>query len=192
MCEVCKAPIGKRHPSRAGRYCSLACYYVAGPRGDRVAKPKGQRMKRVKHPLSPPSGVVALCRIVLYEKIGPGEHPCHWCGKSITWMPGGGLHQDALIADHLDWDHSNDTPENLVPSCNVCNSHRTHNGKKHLIVAGELSLPTKTGSTRAAERFCVTCGTQFLAKLSEIRVGKGLYCSRSCARRAPRVQHRHH
>lgn len=37
------------------------------------------------HPLAGGSGGLAEHRKVLYEKIGPGEHSCHWCGKSLGW-----------------------------------------------------------------------------------------------------------
>ncbi|QAY13973.1 HNH endonuclease [Mycobacterium phage Colt] len=62
---------------------------------------------------------VAEHRIVLYDKIGPGTHPCHWCGKPVTWGEG-------LQTDHVDWDRLNNTPDNLVPSCRPCNFNR-HN-----------------------------------------------------------------
>lgn len=68
------------------------------------------------HPLAIGNGVVAEHRHVLYEKIGPGTHPCHWCGALRDW---GGL--DGINADHLDSEPLNNAPENLVPSCCGCN-----------------------------------------------------------------------
>lgn len=76
------------------------------------------------HPLAR-SGEVLEHRKVLYDKIGPGPHPCHWikvsgCGNTaLEW---GGLR--GVIADHLDGDIVNNHPDNLVPSCCGCNSHR--------------------------------------------------------------------
>lgn len=140
------------------------------------------------HPLCPPSGIVTVCRVVLYEKIGPGKHPCHWCGGDVEWMPGAGLAPGALIADHLDWDNQNDVAENLVPSCNRCNSHRIRNGGRAPIAEGELSVVRLDGTrTRGVDRFCSSCGTPFVAALSQVKIGRGFYCSRSCARRAPRT-----
>lgn len=59
---------------------------------------------------------------VLFEKIGYGPHLCHWCrSKLLAWRRGGsGLH-----ADHVDGDVTNNSPENLVPSCVSCNTWRS-------------------------------------------------------------------
>jgi len=74
----------------------------------------------VDHPVTTDSGKLAEHRRVLYDKIGPGPHECHWgCGRLLEW---GG--RDGICADHLDADRSNNDPENLVPSCVVCNVHR--------------------------------------------------------------------
>ena len=72
-------------------------------------------------------GTLGVHRAVLYEKIGPGEHACHWCGQRVIWAPThrslpDGLHR--LIADHLDGKRSNNAPSNLVPACNPCNTLR--------------------------------------------------------------------
>lgn len=73
-----------------------------------------------EHPLAI-QGYVAEHRVVLYEKIGPGPHLCHWgCGKLLEW---GG--REGIFADHLDSDPTNNSPENLVPSCNSCNWNRS-------------------------------------------------------------------
>ncbi|AEJ94999.1 HNH endonuclease [Mycobacterium phage ArcherS7] len=62
---------------------------------------------------------VAEHRLVLWKHIGPGTHPCHWCGKPVTWG-------EDLQVDHVDWDKLNNVPDNLVPSCRPCNFDR-HN-----------------------------------------------------------------
>jgi hypothetical protein len=75
------------------------------------------------HPLARSQGKVAEHRVALFSKIGPGPHPCHWCGKSLAW--------DAerqslkIMADHVDHDRLNNDPSNLVPSCLDCNTKRT-------------------------------------------------------------------
>lgn len=56
-------------------------------------------------------------RIVLYAKVGPGQHPCHHCGRTLTW----GIN---LQVDHLDAVRLNNDPSNLVPTCQPCNTHR--------------------------------------------------------------------
>lgn len=77
------------------------------------------------HPLANRYGRVAEHRKVLYDKIGPGPHPCHWeCGKNaLVW---GG--RKGIYADHLDGDSLNNDPDNLVPSCNACNAARKNMG----------------------------------------------------------------
>lgn len=84
-----------------------------------------RRYRRVSapgHPLAGQTGKVYAHRLALHEKIGPGEHPCHWCGKTVTWQRG--LSPTALIADHLNRDTSDNSPSNLVPACQRCNSGR--------------------------------------------------------------------
>lgn len=74
------------------------------------------------HPAALACGVTRYHRIVLWEKIGGGEHPCHWCGKIVSWDKP--MHTNwhyALIVDHVDWDKTNNDPSNLVPACNDCN-----------------------------------------------------------------------
>lgn len=138
------------------------------------------------HPIAPPSGIVPVARLVLWDKIGPGPHPCHWCGKAIRWTPGDPYAPDALVADHLDWDATNDAPENLVPSCGPCNGHRRRSRQARIIQDGELKTTWGGYVTRAVERSCETCGNQFLTIPAEVKKGKGRFCSRSCARRAPK------
>lgn len=76
------------------------------------------------HPLADQWGHVLEHRVVLYDKIGPGEHPCHWCGAAVRWETGRAA---GITADHVDFDRSNNNPANLVPSCNACNVRRSCN-----------------------------------------------------------------
>jgi len=188
ICENCGATFKVKQKDRPNRFCSRTCYAAKRPR--RKETTKGTRMRKIfDHPLSTPSGGITEARLVLYEKIGPGSHPCTWCKETVTWMPGRGLVAGALIADHLDWNHHNNDPDNLVPSCNACNSHRIRNGGRARIQPDEFYITSSDGTrSRAAQRYCVICGTQFLALLSQVRNGKGFYCSRSCARRAPKKE----
>ena len=91
---------------------------------DRYISKQGYVVLRYQHdhPLASRHGELLEHRAVLYAKIGPGPHPCHWCGKQREWGGPGGIH-----ADHLDTDRQNNDPENLVPSCKKCNGDR---GKK--------------------------------------------------------------
>lgn len=71
------------------------------------------------HPLASVVGQVLEHRKVLYDKIGNGVHPCHWCDKLLTW---GGI--TGIVVDHLDEVVLNNSPENLVASCVGCNTTR--------------------------------------------------------------------
>lgn len=75
------------------------------------------------HPLAY-KGTIGEHRKVLYEKIGPGPHRCHWewCGhRELNWLWD---YPNRLEADHLDHDRTNNSPENLVPCCRSCNAKR--------------------------------------------------------------------
>ena len=80
------------------------------------------------HPLAT-KGVVPEHRWVLWNKLGceilDCEHECHWgCGRVLTWSMG----HAGICTDHLDGVPSNNDPENLVPSCWLCNMLRARAG----------------------------------------------------------------
>jgi len=79
-------------------------------------------VKAPGHPLGTRTGYVAVHRIVLYDKIGPGEHPCHWCGETVSWDIRKG--PGALETDHVNATRDDNRPGNLVPSCKSCNIKR--------------------------------------------------------------------
>jgi hypothetical protein len=185
-CEQCGRVFRPRHKNRPGRFCSSACYHANGTRRTKRTT-SDQKMRSVKgHPIAPPGGIVAFSRLVLFEKIGAGTHPCHWCSMPVTWMPGAGLAKGALLADHLDWDRNNDAPENLVPSCNHCNVTRRRDGERRRLRNGERVVVWSGKPTRAIERECEHCGEKFLIPPSAAKRGRGRFCSRSCARSQPR------
>lgn len=74
------------------------------------------------HPLASKHGKVYEHRAVLYDTIGEGPHPCHWCQTPVAWLPKGT--PGALQVDHLDNDGGNNTPDNLAPTCSRCNTTR--------------------------------------------------------------------
>lgn len=125
------------------------------------------------HPIAPASGLIAEARFVLYEKAGPGPHPCHWCGKVVPWVVGKkGNADDSIVADHLNADPLNDSPENLVVSCGRCN--RTRGGK----VPDDESFVVRPNGDRlrvGEKRRCKTCGAEF-----ETTPSYRNYCSRRC------------
>jgi len=69
-------------------------------------------------------------RRVLLAKLGPGAHPCHWCGRAVTWDQSYPSAPDGLTVDHLDENKANNDPTNLVPSCGRCNLRRSNTGRK--------------------------------------------------------------
>lgn len=72
------------------------------------------------HPMAYSTGSVLEHRKVLFDALGYGEHPCHWCGKQMAW--------DVIQADHVNGDKLNNSQENLVPSCQSCNNRRRFAG----------------------------------------------------------------
>lgn len=77
------------------------------------------------HPLAR-NGRIYKHRKVLYDTIGEGPHPCHWCQIPLMWSaPGDSWRSSKCIqVDHVNSDKSNNTPDNLVPSCRKCNTNR--------------------------------------------------------------------
>jgi hypothetical protein len=78
-------------------------------------------VKRPSHPLARKNGDVAEHRLNLFEQIGLGPHPCHWCSRMVDWKS-----RPVLVVDHIDGDIDRNGADNLVPSCHPCNSTRTH------------------------------------------------------------------
>ncbi len=74
------------------------------------------------HPLAV-NGHVYEHRQVLFDSIGAGTHPCHWCAAQVNWVKGSCV-RGSLVADHLDGDKTNNSISNLVPACNRCNTSR--------------------------------------------------------------------
>lgn len=102
------------------------CYirlYRGGTSG--LPKRKGRRqtstgylvLLRPDHPLSRErDGLVMEHRLVLFNAIGPGPHPCAWCSTVINW--------DVAHVDHLDGNKRNNEVANLLFSCPRCNQQR--------------------------------------------------------------------
>lgn len=113
-----KKTICEKHYGRLRRNESLA-----GPvRMERKRGGSGYwTVKRPGHPLARKNGDVAEHRLNLFEQIGPGPHPCHWCSRTVEWRG-----RPVLVVDHIDGDIDSNGADNLVPSCHPCNSTRTH------------------------------------------------------------------
>ncbi len=55
-------------------------------------------------------------RKIFYDANGEGPFKCHVCGANQTW--------DTMHIDHLDDDKTNNSIDNLAPSCPTCNQGR--------------------------------------------------------------------
>lgn len=116
------SPLCEMHYMRQRRHGDpLAVYQVTG----RATSQRGYILvRRPGHDIAHASGWAYEHRVVLLQAIGPGEHPCHWCGRTVSWDLQYPRDLDALVVDHLDGVKDHNHPSNLVPSCNECNMAR--------------------------------------------------------------------
>lgn len=125
------------------------------------------------HPLASRSGQVLEHRLVLFGKIGPGAHACHWCGRQVEWRTGSEAIR-ALVVDHVDHDKSNNAEANLVPSCNGCNGRR---------LKGETWTPWKLGDPVGRPALMSKCRRGHSLAADNLKVSSGGRRScRTCAR----------
>lgn len=107
---------------------------------------EGYRMvSRPGHPIASKLGRVLEHRAVLFDAIGPGPHPCHWCGWSVNWKSDAG---GRINVDHLDDNRLNNALDNLVPSCMDCNTRRSKAASRHGKVAMDLLKAIDAESAR--------------------------------------------
>lgn len=183
-CETCGQSFERSLSHARGRtFCSRDCAYSARRKTTRKAR---RMVYRPAHPLANRQGYISQARAVLFDAIGNGPHPCHWCGKAVNWIAGKrGVPKGALAVDHVNRDSRDDKRENLVPSCQSCNTFRSRE-QRHRISSDELSLPNGQSRVRAEQRVCRTCGNPFLfAPSKDPRPNAGRYCSRVCLWRRP-------
>lgn len=151
----------------------------------RVKQPKARRMLWCpQHPLATAHGYALEYRVLLYDRIGPGLHPCYWCQRLVHWTVrhGSGTSRNGLTVDHIDNNPHNNDDANLVPACQACNGVRSR-----AVHDDELFITRRNGTRlRAESRICAVCHNPFLTYASDRRNNHGLTCSRSCARRLPR------
>jgi len=129
------------------------------------------------HPLARKDGTVRRNRLVLFSMIGPGEHKCHWCSKTIKWTIGR-VGSNSIVSDHVDSDPSNDSESNLVASCQGCNAHRSRTGP---IQPGEVVYRKKSGQCmRGIIVKCAECESPFVARMTSKGIPLNRFCSRRC------------
>lgn len=119
-----------REPINLAQYVDYPFEHLKGKRNN-----TGYRTLRIR------GREIPKHRLVLFKKIGPGSHACHWCGKTVSWER---LHlndpENALIADHVDQDKENNHESNIVPSCNTCNSTRNPEHHSELLTFNGRTL----------------------------------------------------
>ena len=74
------------------------------------------KLLRPGHPLADKQGHVYEHRLAAFDRLAGSEPSCFWCGIDLKWA-------DAVV-DHLNEDKADNTPSNLVCSCNDCNRAR--------------------------------------------------------------------
>jgi len=184
-CPICGAPF-TTCPSLNQKYCGRTCFHISKRKAteDLATRYRTTNVGR-SHPLTLNADTVNEHRIILMKKIGPGTHPCHHCGEPVTWIVGGRTHEGVLVCDHLDRNPLNNDPSNLAPSCHRCNllncDRAVRDDEDYRVIA-------KGSRVRGERRNCEQCGGSFVAWPSGKQDrGRGRFCSRSCARRAPKL-----
>lgn len=109
------------------------------------------------HPMSHPNGQALEHRVVLYDAIGPGTHPCHWCGVGVTWRVD-------LTVDHVDAVKENNDLSNLVPACTRCNTQRHYAAITHCVRGHEFTAANTYISSTDGSRQCRACRAQRMRK----------------------------
>lgn len=179
-CLICGGDIPNNmapYRMRERKYCSWKCSGLGQRKSANGTAPYKSRYVPDGHPLrTPGSKTISAHRAVLWDKIGPGPHPCHHCSQQVNWRPGARVGKGVLIADHLDRDTRNNDPENLVPCCTKCNRERAPHGRE--IKEGELTVTIRGRLRRAIIRVCEECGEGYPSAPSH-RSRK--YCSLRCS-----------
>lgn len=112
-----------------------------GERGAGHVRPSSgyRTVYRPGHPLAKTDGKVLEHRAVLFDAIGPGAHMCHWCLAVITWDAPYPTRR-ALVGDHLNFQRSDNRPENLVPCCVSCSARRNQHVKAAFVAAHAITV----------------------------------------------------
>lgn len=118
--SLCAGHRGRKE--RAGDVAAGVPFREFAPSGAGTVDVQGYHIDRRRgHPLAMSQSRLARHRAVLYEQLGPGEHPCRWCGRLVAWGTD-------LNVDHLDGNKLNNEARNLVAACSSCNAGRARAG----------------------------------------------------------------
>lgn len=102
-------------------------------------------------------------RIIYYDVHGKGPFECYWCGEEVDW---GTLH-----IDHLNESKKDNSPDNLVASCPVCNLKR---GRHRMVIKMREKYATWiefNGQRRTAAEWAETIGISRGALKQRIKSG---------------------
>lgn len=122
---MCNTPGCEEKATRVSVGLCEACYCQLRRTGSVARKPlKGWtrtaagyvRVAAPAHPMSDKAGWVYEHRKVMYDQLGPGPQACYWCGLTLSW--------EDVVIDHLNEIKDDNSPRNLVVSCNDCNRAR--------------------------------------------------------------------
>lgn len=125
--------------------------------GSGVSVSAGRRYRFVSRPTHPLAHGKAEHRVyehraVLYDAIGAGTHPCHWCSTPVQWESTRG-DSDCLMVDHVNGIGDDNRLTNLVPSCSTCNNTRATQARADALRdAGWWSNHDTIASLRGASR----------------------------------------
>lgn len=167
------------HSTRLSRYGSLEL--PQRPEPSRLNANGYRVIQATGHPVAHRSGTAFEHRVVLYDAIGPGSHPCNWCGKQVSWG-------SDLQTDHVDHDPQNNAPDNLVPSCGPCNVRRNSrwaNKPTRCSYGHEFTVENTYIIPTTGARQCRTCSRGRKAAYKKRNVGACHGCGRRYAMRGP-------
>lgn len=109
----------EKHYMRLRRRGSLNKHFHDNPPASEIVTSRGYvREYFPSHPIAKGTGRsrVYQHRRVFFDTRGKGPHNCHWCGVTLEWSK--------MEVDHINRIKTDNDPENLVPSCGLCNRAR--------------------------------------------------------------------
>lgn len=130
----------------------------------RTENPAGyQVLYEPNHPLAQSGGYVYEHRKVAYEKYGENLPDCEMCGASCSWQ----IYTTHI--DHIDRNVRNNSPENLRPLCNSCNSQRDVNFTER---ARAVNIDVN-GVVKTVSEWVRSEGVTVIAKTIKERLARG-------------------